>query len=1084
MKKTFSIYLIFFSFLLLSAQKDYTLIYQSDSIIKKGVVLHNEKKYDEAIKEYKKIRRIDPKYLGTQYEIAMSLSASEKKEELRTLFENLYKENQLKDFPSLYTLYGSFLSDEKEYDKSEKIFKEGEKYLSNSSNFLYNFAILYIRKEENQKSIDYLERSIASNPYHASSHYFLGLMALDEGRITEGTLALYTYLMLAPTGRYSKNAIQKLNAKYGENYLQKGKLIFSKSGDNFEEIETILRNQLPLKKAYKVKSEIDDIIIRQVQAVTEYAAEHKVEDGFFETTYIPWMKTLISKNQFESSSYYMLLGIEESLGKKLTSHKKEITNFYQQFVINDFPLVFTKRNIEHFGKKQEVNVINKNGVPYVIGKIVDSKKEGSFKYLDDNGNLKGELNLKNDELDGIQKYYDEKGNITEEKIFSNGKLNGTRKEYYSNGNLSVVENYKEDKLEGLSTSYYINGGKQCELNFINGERNGNLNCFYENGLKKTVATYLTGKLNGTYTTYNAIGDIDINCSYKNDELDGKLTQFYDSKKIKIDATYLNGKIQGSHKTYFPNGTLQKEAFYENGKLKRILEYYATGKISEESLYDDKEQIDSYAFFDVNGEKYFEEKYKSNELKYGLQFSKSNSKPIELTLTKKPFIVYDLNGKLLIKGQFEKGKKTGLWEFYYQNGVTKIKENFIQGKLEGLKYSYNRNGTLNTISNYVNNELNGLYEAYDNGILISEFYFVNGSKNGPYTNYNHNGTINTEGFYTDNQFNSAKITYYYEGKALRKSIFEDDVVISSDVFNLNGEKDFSIDYKNRTGNFSNTYYGGIYTENYAMINGNFNGKYNSKDKLNSPIIDCEFSNGIRNNNYKYYSPLGTIFIENNYYNGDINGTSKNYDLVGNLKLTSESLFGDDYGKTTRYYNNKSKMLEYQELENTIEGEYKYFNQKGENILTVFYSNNVPKYYLKLNKTGELTDKVEIVNETAEIISNYPNGKKAIQLNFNKGNKEGLLGIYNSEGKPELESDYTNNLLNGKRTEYYPNGKVFKIERFADDNYEGIQEYFKEDGKKWISAEYKNDDLNGNFLIYTNGVLTSTKKYDADELVEIK
>ena len=45
-----------------------------------------------------------------------------------------------------------------------------------------------------------------------------------------------------------------------ENFLEKNKLIFSKSGDNFEDIEVILRNQLSLKSAFKVKSDIDDVI--------------------------------------------------------------------------------------------------------------------------------------------------------------------------------------------------------------------------------------------------------------------------------------------------------------------------------------------------------------------------------------------------------------------------------------------------------------------------------------------------------------------------------------------------------------------------------------------------------------------------------------------------------------------------------------------------------------------------------------------------------------------------------------------------------------------------------------------------------
>ena len=89
----------------------------------------------------------------------------------------------------------------------------------------------------------------------------------------------------------------KLNKKFGENYLTKGNVVFSKSGDNYEELETILRNQLPLRKAYKLKTDIDDVIMRQMQAVMEYSLEHKMGNGFFETTYMPWIKDVVIKKQ-------------------------------------------------------------------------------------------------------------------------------------------------------------------------------------------------------------------------------------------------------------------------------------------------------------------------------------------------------------------------------------------------------------------------------------------------------------------------------------------------------------------------------------------------------------------------------------------------------------------------------------------------------------------------------------------------------------------------------------------------------------------------------------------------------------------
>ena len=309
-------------------KKDYSFVYLTDSIISTAYKHYEKGQYNDAVTEFKKIAKSDPKYLVAQYEIALSLFADGKKEELLNHLETLYKEGKMKEYPSLYTLFGTYYSDEKEYNKAEKIFNEGAEYLSNSSNFLYNQAILYLRKEEYQKSSDILKKTVTINPNLASAHYFLGSIALENGKVVEGSMALISYLAIAPTGKFAQEAISKLNEKFGENYLEKGKVVFSNSGDNFEELETILRNQLPLRKAYKVNSDFEDTIIRQIQAIMEYSATHKVEDGFFETTYIGWMKDIIDKKQFEGFSNSFPQKMDEIKYISIT-WQRNITNLYK-----------------------------------------------------------------------------------------------------------------------------------------------------------------------------------------------------------------------------------------------------------------------------------------------------------------------------------------------------------------------------------------------------------------------------------------------------------------------------------------------------------------------------------------------------------------------------------------------------------------------------------------------------------------------------------------------------------------------------------------------------------------------------------
>ncbi len=1065
------------------SQTDYSSIYINDSIIKKGVSLYDSKKFDEAIVEYNKIRTTDPKYLQAQYEKALSLSALEKKEELRTFLDHLYQTRKMPEYPELYTLYGVYFSDNKEFDLSEKIFIEGQKYLSNSSHFLYNFAILYIRKGETQKSIELLEYIITINPNHASSHYLLGLIAFENGNITEGTLALMSYLIIDPSGRFAEKAVLQLNAKYGENYLTKGKMVFSKSGDNFEEIETILRNQLPLNKAYKIKSNIDDVIIRQTQAVAEYTLEHKIGEGFFETTYIPWIKDMIQKNQFEGFSYYMLLSMEDKLGKKLTDQKKKIFNFRDNYYSKEFWDFFAKRKTDLFGKQEEVIISLKNGDPYLIGKLIDGKSEGKYKYLDKNGKLIGELNFSNNELEGLQKYYNEDGNLIEEKTFKNGQLDGPKKTYYSNGAISLIENYKENTLDGISTSYYPNGGKQCEVNFINGERDGKFVCFFENGIQKMNIEYTNGKRNGSYKTQNELGDLIEILNYENDSINGDYFEYYNGKTIKYQTQYIKGEIQNNYKTFYVNSTLERENHFTNGKIISSNNYFPTGKKSSVAIYNNKQELENYRYFDSNENLYYEEIYKSGEIKNGLQYSINNPKPVEINLTKSNFQMKNFNETILVSGAFEKGKKTNKWLYNYTSGALKLEENFTDGVLNGLSTEFDKNGSVNSIRNYSNDKINGRYEVYEYGKLISFYNYIDDIKNGPYQTFYPDGALKSEGYFIDNDLNYNYNSYWQNGKISRKSKYIEGIETSTTTYNEKGEIDNDINYKNKTGTFTTNFYNNTITQVSEFVNGKLNGPFLEKDKLNTPIVEANYINGYLNNNYKYYSPLGTLYLGSNYYLGKKNGKTKVHDLVGNLRLEYNNILGVANGKTIQYYNNKAKLSEYTEINDSKEGDHLYYNQKGELVLTIGYQNNSPVYYIAKNKTGESTGKIDIKNENVSIISYYPNGKTAIQYNLVNGELDGKFAIYNDSGKTEYESNYRNNLLNGERIEFYPNGNIYKKEHFLNNNYDGIQEYFTADAKPWISSEYKNDELHGITLIYNAGKLILTKKYNSNELVDI-
>ncbi|WP_290841073.1 hypothetical protein [Flavobacterium sp.] len=1065
------------------AQTDYGFVYDPDAIIASGTKLHDEGKYEAALKEFDKIDPIDPNYVTAQYEKALTYKAMEQPEKSREIYEKAYNEGLMKDRADFFMAYGTFLSDAKEYDKSEIMLLEGQKLSPDSGPMLYNLALLYLRKEQRQKAIDLLKKSITLNPNHSGSHYLLGSVALEEGHVTEGAMGLLTYLILNPNGPGAEQCIIKLNAKFGENYLEKSNLVLSKSGDNFSEIDEILRNQLALRSAFKVKSEFTDIIIRQVQAIVEYAPEHKMGDGFFETMYIPYLAELSRKNQFEGMSYYILLSMEEKLGKKLTSQKKKILSFRDDFIYNGFWPLFAKRKLDFFGKEQDVTIfLDDNGSPSLIGTKLDGKREGKFKAVYSDNTLAAELNFVHDELDGLQKYYDRKGKLYEEKSFSKGQLDGKRTTYYKNGNLKLVENYRNGKLQGLSSSYFINGGKSCEVNFTDDERDGNMVCLYENGAKKSDFTYVKGKNEGVAKYFNESGAVTSEIPYTANEINGKFVEYFDGKIVKSEADYENGKIKSYYKSYYPNGSPDEQVVYENGFPKSGTSFFENGKKSFDTKYTAKGEVEGYAYYNQKGDKYYEEKFKSGLITTALQYKPGVAKPIEIDVNKKGEDLQNFDGVSIAKGKYDKGKKTGEWTYSYQNGMIKEKEIFAGGVKSGLNHGYNNSGRLVSIVNYVKDTISGVYESHSNGKVSNVTYYKGGERNGVSRSFYGDGSLSSESFYDEGEIQSNQ-TFWQNGKPSMKTTYDNGSSVAMESFTLDGKSENKIDYTNKTGKVKTVFRNGHAVHEYEMVNGVLNGKYTVKDKSGKLDVETVYVNGSRHGRYVKNGPTGALLYELNYDNGEQIGLGKYHDLAGNLRITIEFLHGTETGKLTRYFYNKNVMYEYNQFDELNEGEAKYYNLKGEPILIVSYAYNLPEYYIPLDANGKLTQKVPLTSITADIVSKYPNGKTAIEMHFNKGILDKKFLIFSADGKPEHESNYDLGLLNGPRIEYYTNGKIYKKENFVYNDDEGLAEFFKEDGKPWISATSKNDELHGPCKIYT-ATGTITKMYDSDELVDVK
>ena len=99
------------------------------------------------------------------------------------------------------------------------------------------------------------------------------------------------------------------------------------------------------------------------------------------------------------------------------------------------------------------------------------------------GELKYEMQKKNNKIDGYTRFWDIDGNIINEVNYSNGILHGEWKEYHINGMIKSQINYEYGLKNGLELWYYDNGIKKSEtlykddviiIDIIRWDKDGNL----------------------------------------------------------------------------------------------------------------------------------------------------------------------------------------------------------------------------------------------------------------------------------------------------------------------------------------------------------------------------------------------------------------------------------------------------------------------------------------------------------------------------------------------------------------------------------------------------------------------------------
>ena len=183
----------------------------------------------------------------------------------------------------------------------------------------------------------------------------------------------------------------------------------------------------------------------------------------------------------------------------------------------------------------------------------DSKgrRQGVWKDFYPNGQMRYEGEFKNDKCKGTFRYYDEQGNLKATNEFDKSGERALNKTFAPNGRV-------------VATGYYVNQKKEGEWKYYD----------KSSGQMLLVEDNKDGKVEGWSKLYNPNnGVLAEETQYVGGQPEGQCRKYSDTGTLLMECQYHNGLLEGPAKTYYPTSTLKEVGQYHLGQKAGIWKTY-------------------------------------------------------------------------------------------------------------------------------------------------------------------------------------------------------------------------------------------------------------------------------------------------------------------------------------------------------------------------------------------------------------------------------------------------------------------------------------------------------------------------------
>ncbi|MGZ5304184.1 MAG: tetratricopeptide repeat protein, partial [Bacteroidia bacterium] len=740
----------------LHAQKNVKWV-ESGKVINEGIALHDKESYQDAIEKYKLVNRNDTLYAAALYELALTYKETKEYDKaVETCKEGILLRSG--NGPLFYNIYASSLDLADKKEEAIKVFDEGLKRFPLNLNLLINKGITLRRMNRDADAVDVFQRAALINPYYASAHYHLGLVAAKNKKIVPAILSLETFLLLEHQTQRSLSALILLEnlAKGGYKVNEDSIVSFHGETGDFSTLETLIESKIALSKQYDLQVKTTYEFIRPIQLVFEKLKYRPADKGFWMQYYVPLYAKLWEEKQFEPFVHYILGTIDNEVVqknyKKYQPDIKEMLNLAGQQIKSmskKGPVIkdYAYAGLPHWytdGYLQAVGNVGSDGETH----------SGAWTMFSGTGTKLAEGSYQNGKKHGTWNYYRNDGTQSSKEEFTDGKLNGVSLVYSASGVPSMSINYKNGIADGELVTYFPAGQKKSVMQYKADKKNGLETDYHENGQVEAEILYKDGIADGACKFYHNTGGLEYEYNFRNDLRNGGYKMFYPSGKVKVTGNYTDGKRTSEFKTFNEDGSLQESEIFVNDVIEgKNTVYYADGKTPDTEREYKGGKLQRIRYYDEDGLLYRDLTYRDGKLIKHFSYGKKNNILSQSQNNKgdMPIIFHYPGGAKRSEGNVVKGEMDGSWKFYQENGALDVEEIYDDGYRQGLRKEYYNNGKLFEETNYVNGQTDGYSKSYHkSGNLRAEGYYKSGQKEGEWVYYHENGKTSAREYFINNE----------------------------------------------------------------------------------------------------------------------------------------------------------------------------------------------------------------------------------------------------------------------------------------------------------------------------------------------